>query len=1002
MSFPLISASITMGYQIPASLRLRSSAGAYISYTPSVTGNQKTWTLSTWLKRGALGAINILLEAGTLSQPYTLIAIDNNNIIQWDEIVPTSSVIARKNTTAAFRDVSAWYHLVFSWDTTNVIAANRQIIYVNGQRVTTFSSNTEPPQNTNSQLNNTNSVNIGALLNNTFNFDGYISEVNFIDGQALTPAAFGQFDGDGNWKAKQYTGSYGANGFYLPFTDTTSTTTLVQNRAKLSPKFNMSVVGDTKWSTAQSKFSDKSIYFDGTGDYLAHPNSASLATGSANFTIEGWVYPITLTGASKIFLAGQGDYTSAAGSSFITYLGGSSNSDLYYGSSALGVTSPNPIVGQWNHLAWVREGTNWTSYLNGNRVATASGIGTNAVNAGSNAYAAGIGGATNNSGANTFNGYFSEVHMVTGVAKYSGATYTVPSIELSNISADWPNVLFGIYGSAGSMAAITTFPATIRQVFTPNNISLANDFTYDSMRDVPLGFGGGEFGNYATLNSLSAGGGTILNGNMTASSASDSYKGYKSTLSLSDKVYWEVRIETAAQVVSVGVASSDWILGLNTGQFFYHYDGGKYINGVNLAYGAPSFTTGDLLGFTFEKSTGTVICYKNNVSCGALITGLAGEIFAACTIYGTGSVAYNFGQRPFTYTPPAGFKPLHTGVFNAPLIANPKNHFDIVTRVGVGGVGGSVSSLNFAPGLLWDATRSRVGDKDLHDSVRGAPKYLLSNTTGAEVTGTVYNFTSNGYTISSNDWPVTDAVVEWIWKAGTTVTNTDGSITSQVSANPAAGFSIVKYTGNSALTATVGHGLGTAPALIFVKELSTNVSGWNGWATYHKSVGPTGVLFLNATSATLTTPNAWADTAPTSSVFTIRYLEGAGVNYSSNYIAYCFSEIAGYSKIGSYTGNGSADGTFVYCGFRPRWILIKNSDSSTPSWRILDTSRDSENVSDAEIYPNLTNAESIFASLDFTATGFKIRNSDIAYNSAGNKYIFIAIAEAPLKYALAR
>ena len=328
MSFPLISASTIPGFQIPASLRIRGSTNAIISWIPSITTSRRKFTFSAWIKRGILNAYQGIFHcAGITGSDYAGLRFTNTDNLQFFESGGQAGLIT---SNAVFRDISSWYHVVYLFDSTLVSPSDRQQIWVNGVLQTV--TGTPVTQNFDSVFNVASyTTGIGAqlvygLATGAY-FDGYISEVNFIDGQALTPASFGQFDSDGNWKAKAYSGAYGVNGFYIPFTDTTTTTTLVQSKSKPPAKSNMSVVGDTKWSTSQTKFSDKSIYFDGTGDYLAHPNSASLATGASNFTIEGWVYPVTLTGTSKIFLVGQCDYATVAGSSFISYLGGSSSSD---------------------------------------------------------------------------------------------------------------------------------------------------------------------------------------------------------------------------------------------------------------------------------------------------------------------------------------------------------------------------------------------------------------------------------------------------------------------------------------------------------------------------------------------------------------------------------------------------------------------------------------------------------------------------------------------------
>jgi hypothetical protein len=285
------------------------------------------------------------------------------------------------------------------------------------------------------------------------------------------------------------------------------------------------------------------------------------------------------------------------------------------------------------------------------------------------------------------------------------------------------------------------------------------------------------------------------------------------------------------------------------------------------------------------------------------------------------------------------------------------------------------------------------------DAVRGAANYVVSNTTAAEVNAPTFltSFNLNGWSLGSNGYGAGVTVVGWQWNAGgSTVTNTSGTISAQVRANATAGFSVVTYTGNGTQPSTVGHGLGVAPSLIILKTRNSAVYDWN---SYHISLGNTQYIALNTTAAASSAVSLWNNTSPTSTVFTINHV---AVNTSSNtYVAYCFAPVAGYSAFGSFTGNGSTDGPFVFLGFRPRWILIKRTDS-TANWRVLDTSRDTTNIEKLELLPSSSNAESTFDSLDGLSNGFKIRTSDFVYNASGGTYIYACFAEVPFKFANAR
>jgi hypothetical protein len=243
--------------------------------------------------------------------------------------------------------------------------------------------------------------------------------------------------------------------------------------------------------------------------------------------------------------------------------------------------------------------------------------------------------------------------------------------------------------------------------------------------------------------------------------------------------------------------------------------------------------------------------------------------------------------------------------------------------------------------------------------------------------------------------------VAWNWLAGNgTSSNTDGTITSTVSVNQKAGFSIVGWTGNGIAGATVGHGLGVAPSVIIVKDRDAA----KNWNTYHKSIGATNTILLNFDNASTANDNFY-NTAPTNAVWANHAGDpafGSQQNINGNdYISYCFAEVDGFSKFGSYTGNGSANGPFVYCGFRPAFIMVKRTNT-TGNWTILDNSREGYNVDNDPLYPNLSNAEGTTDLADLLSNGFKLRSTDASVNASGGTYIFAAFAEQPFKFSNAR
>ena len=313
----------------------------------------------------------------------------------------------------------------------------------------------------------------------------------------------------------------------------------------------------------------------------------------------------------------------------------------------------------------------------------------------------------------------------------------------------------------------------------------------------------------------------------------------------------------------------------------------------------------------------------------------------------------------------------------------------------------SANAGDFQPDWVWLKSRNSATHHRLYDSSRGALKNILSSAANTEATtaNSLTSFDSNGFTLGSDDNSNqnTKTFVAWQWKAngGTTSSNGDGNITSTVQVNTTAGFSIVTFTGNATAGQTVGHGLGVKPEIIFAK----NRSNGNNWNVYAEPVDNTGnnYLSLNGTVGKESDFNMWNDTAPTSSVITLG--DRNETNGSShNMVFYCFHSVKGYSKIGSYTGNGNADGTFVYTGFKPAWIMLKRTDSSN-NWNIFDSKRDVDNQVGNVLYANLTSAEEADASHssanDFLSNGFKLKETGNAVNGSGATYIYMAFAEHP-------
>ncbi len=603
---------------------------------------------------------------------------------------------------------------------------------------------------------------------------------------------------------------------------------------------------------------------------------------------------------------------------------------------------------------------------------------------------------------------FGETDVLTGVwkpKKYAGTYGTngfyLPFTDLATTS--------------GSNAGLGKDFSGNGNYFNTNNISVTTGSTYDSMTDVPT-LTSATTANYCVLNPLNLPkGGTLSNGNLLWTAPSAEGQAVGTMYVSSGKFYWEMVLNTAGAGCAFGIASITTDINnvnLTAGSYVYYTNGNKYNGGSGSAYGA-TFTNGDIIGIALDLDAGTLVFYKNNTSQGTAFTSLSGT-FTALIYDGTGASTptfdANFGQRPFSYTPPTGFVALNT--FNLPTSTIVKGNtvMDATLYTGTLLSNAVTNTAGFKPDLVWIKSRSAATNNKLTDSVRGVTKGLISNTTGAETTDIqgLTAFGTGGFTVGTdtvyNNLAAT--YVGWQWQAGqgTTSSNTSGSITSTVSVNASAGFSVVTWAGSGA-AGTVGHGLGVTPAMIITKNRTT---GSTDWVTWHQSLPSAtaldaGYIYLESTAAASTTSVFYNGTQISSSVFGLRG-NNSNVNASSNnYVAYCWAEIAGFSKFGSYIGNGSVDGPFIYTGFRPKFVLIKNSGATGGDWCIMDTSRSPYNVVTDNLFPNDSRAGGALGFyIDILSNGFKIRTTDTFSNASGQTVIYAAFAENPFKNALAR
>jgi hypothetical protein len=647
------------------------------------------------------------------------------------------------------------------------------------------------------------------------------------------------------------------------------------------------------------------------------------------------------------------------------------------------------------------------------------------------------------------NGYLTEVNFIDGSAK-------TPSDfgETDSATGVWkPKAYSGTYGTNGFFLKFADNSGTTSTTlgkdssgngnnWTPNNFSVTAGVGNDSLVDTPTAYGtdtgvGGEVrGNYCTLNPLTKNNAdtyTITNGNLDfdlggPSSSSGDLRG---TIGVSSgKWYWEVFCtEVTAAGNLLGITNnptngSDGFRALGAYTFQYYDDGTADTNKVQgtgagtttTNYGPNTNLLNKTIGFALDLDGGTITVYIDGSSQGTMFSSLPSGTYFPLFCLQTAKIQVNFGQRAFAYTAPSGFKALCTTNLPTPTIGatsttQANDYFDVSIWTGNNASRNITNSGSMQPDFVWIKDRSRASSNDLVDAVRGVNKALISDSTASEYTGSfVSSFNSDGFSLPANGLGDNfytnisgDAFVGWQWKAGGAgSSNTAGTITSTVSANTTSGFSVVTYTGNGVDGATVGHGLGVTPAMVIQKRRNGSIANWRVWHTaIYGTSGVTSTLYLNTTDAS--TSDADNISGVSSTTFTTRGT--AATNPSGNScVAYVFAAVANYSSFGSYVGNGSTDGPFIYTGFRPRFVMMKSSSNSSTNWRIFDIARDPSNVMIYKLSPNNSDSEYTDANtrIDFVSNGFKLRQFAGDMNTNGATYIYAAFAESPFKYALAR
>ena len=779
--------------------------------------------------------------------------------------------------------------------------------------------------------------------------------------------------------------------------------------------------GDVTNTRAQYKIGDSSIKFDGSGDYLSLADSSDWdMMNTTDYTVETWAN--LTTHASTDFIIGQYEdsnnywglyHTDGSGVRFLSVSGGSTLINISGGE----ITSSG-----WHHLAAVKDGNDFEVFKDGVSVAT----GTNST---TDTFSGTLRIGDDGTGI-PYDGYLDEIRL-SNSARYT-ANFT-PSATAFTADANTKLLIHSDFN--GGLGADSSG--------NENDFSVTNITVSDQVLDSPTR-------NYSTLNPLinSSGSPAYSEGNLVITPDGSNYSVYQSTISVSSgKWYAEYLVgdtNTFAGVSSADQSASAYGSYWNNTSadfiFFNNNNGNKIIDGAATSYVGAGATVGQIVGVAIDLDGNAINFYINNSAQGSI--SFSGGVASASSFvfsgvgYAADAERWNFGQdssfagaktaqgngddgEDFYYTPPTGYKALNTSNLDDPSIADPTKHFNtkLWTSTSADGTSalGAVTGVGFQPDLVWAKGRSAAWDHNLFNSVMGTGlgKALYTNGTfaaGAYDTsgyGNVTSFDSDGFTVgltAGNNYAYNygsgTKYLAWNWKAGGTASsNSDGTITSSVSANTTAGFSIVGYTGHGATTGTVGHGLGVKPDLIITKYRSGAAS----WSVYNSSEGATKVIWLDDSSAVGTGITYWRDTEPTASVFSVGASGTTGGN-ANPYIAYCFHSVDGYSKIGTYEGNANANGPFVYTGFKPAVVIAKCVDAVS-SWDIVDNKRDPYNGVTQRLFPNNTSADDVSAGVvvDFLSNGFKVRTTSGNWNNAtSDTQLYIAFAETPFKTANAR
>ena len=1057
-------------YTIDNSLRFNDGDSAYLSRTPGSAGNRKTWTFSCWIKRASgFGAYQSILAAGVSGGGggETRLRFNTSDYLEFYSHDGAGNQEWNLTTSAVYRDPGAWMHIVAFVDTTPTTPGSSDVgLYVNGEKITAFSTEAYPDQDFEGGIDDAVAQVIGKSSTGSSGYlDDYLAEVYLIDGTKLAADSFGELKSSTNqWIPKDASGlTFGTNGFYqkyggvpLAFDSFTSTGSATWTCPAGVTSVEVLVVAggggggadsggggggggykhDTAYTVVPGTEYDITVGAGGAGS--TGGGSVSGANGSDsvfNVNAEGSGSTVTATGGgggAGSDSGGGSDGGSGGGGAHGTSAGGSASAGQGYDGG----------TGTGAHAGGGGGGAGAVGYSGGAGPAGVGGAGklfSSFTSYGVSGYfSGGGGGGTHGTGASGGSG---------GGGNAGGTGGQQPTVGTANTGGGGGGGTNSgtIDGKAGgSGIVIIKYGISLGNDYSGNNndFTLTNLVATDQMIDTPTN-------NFCTWNPLDKDSDLDLSeGNTKMASSASGVVGARATFGMTDdKIYCEFMPQGVyAGYAQMGIETSKATLDSYPGKDAYGWGLHNlilYTNDTNTAVLTGSTpAVGDVIQMAYNGTTGKVwfglngtwYTLSGNVGVPATdayphISGLTGEWFFAAAPddrSGDHNLIANFGQDSsfagnktaqgnqdsndkgdFYYEPPAGFLALCTDNLSDPEIALPGENFNTILY---DDGAGAKTGVGFQPDLVWVKSRGSAYEHELTDAVRGVTKAISSDSNVLESTDStgLTAFGTDGFTVGA-DTNYSDTtgsgMVAWSWKgdgvSGGTL-NEDGTIDSQVNVNTTAGFSICSFTTGAATSSTwsFGHGLAEEPELVICKYLS----GTGNWSTYSKPTDPTDYLFLNTLAAATDDDRLWQDLGPTSTVVRIGGPSGEGWwGNSFAYIAYCFHSVEGYSKVGSYEGNGNADGTFVYCGFRPAWYMIRRVDSAPPTgWMIEDNKRIGYNVANRDLIANLNNNEQPDDRTDMLSNGFKIRATSNNFNNSSGTYLYIAFAESPFKYSNAR